>query len=197
MYSATKKKQYRAPRSPAEIVASFNSSPDGVVFPKREGSIDYGDLRPHDIFPELLNGKIEEYMMSSASQTIRRSGDAIGIQTVFPYSTEPMISVWRRAGMSLKDLLCPKRFVREYVRETVGNKNGKAGLHGSYKAPGYHEWSREFLEKSPAGKSLEEYIFEQRLKGVTSAQRLQRALSEFWLDELFSVLSKEGIALDR
>ena len=195
LYSCVKHERYRAPSNAHEIVEAFNTSPDGVVFANGERMKSELEMRASDVFPNLFQNKVEEYMMSSASQTIRRSGDSQNISCIFPYSAEPMISVWRHSEMSLRDLFRPKKYIREYVREQLVPRKPPVKRARRIKAKGYHEWVLNFLTYSSAGVELNNFLPKHEVKGITNPQKLQRALAEFWLNEMRSILSSKGVVI--
>jgi len=202
-YNSFKGGGYCQPKNSEQLVHNYCHSNDYIVFTnakeKAMGNSDacHKPILPQNVRGELLQYKINNFLMTGAPQSIYQSGRVKEFDVMLPYSSEIMVDVFKQFSMGYKDILQPKRYVYQYIKELSGQSYDQL-LQGRKTSAemSYHNWSVLALEKSKFGQSLVNYVGDlDRPKGFTDAQMLQRYLAHYWKKKIFSKLAELNVEI--
>lgn len=201
IYSAFKKIKYIPPVCASELIYNYCHSNDYIVFTNsKSGNAVSPDssnrmLNCNEVRADLLNYKVNNYLMTGAPQAIYQAGRVEDFDVFLPYSSEKMVKVFRGLSMGYKDIAYPKRFVYRYIHELAGMPYKKllTGRKVS-KQISYHKWSTKMLESTLFGRSLKSSVGElAKPEGYTDAQLLQHYFAKYWEKKIFEKLSELNV----
>jgi len=186
LYSFFKKSSFIPPKTVEELVNNYCQSNDYSVFGNdyEKSKIKKCNISSaSDVRSCLLDYKVNNYLMTGPPQSIYQSGNLYGVKVCLPYSSEEMVKMFYTLDMGYKDMIYPKRYVYDYIKELAG-MSYKELLKGRKisNAPDYQAWVKDMLNNTEFGKSITRAVdTTDNPKGFTPAHNLQRYLAKYWV----------------
>jgi asparagine synthetase B (glutamine-hydrolysing) len=186
LYSHFKGASYHPPKDCQQLYQSFINSADVVVFKKNKEEYTSSSkvINSKNLYKMLVRNKLEQDMMLCDSQMIRRTAEHNEVEVFFPFSDGNMIDFWFRKNMTYKDVVYPKRYIRQYVEKNFPSYSERDRLSLQNKS-GFdaHAWARKVLT-TDFGRQLKEASCSEPVENVTSYKYLMYQIAAFWLNEI-------------
>lgn len=194
-YGFFKKIKCRPSSSCGELIYNYISSNDYITFTCGDGAPLVGDVAHSEVREKLLDYKIKNYMMSGPPQAIYQSGRDSGLNVVLPFSTSKVVNSFYGMSMGYQDILNPKRYVYQYIKELAGQSYSEIYKSKEEDALTYQEWCFEMLNHTVFGQSLIKKINinNVKVKDLTEAHKYQNYLTEYWHVSVMEAVKNAGV----
>lgn len=146
----------------------------------------------------LFDEKLSSYITGRDSRVIYSACNIFKLDTILPFSATNMIHFFRNLEMRWKDVIYPKRYIYNYLKELMGSKNYKKIYSSHYiSIDNIAKWEENIIKNTIFGQQL---LFERSKEGsfvkyFVKNNNLQNLLSLFWYKKIKKELEYKCIAV--